>query len=180
MTSAALDRLLAVLVVAMAATGLLTLRTGTPDAGWLFTLHGVLAGSLLVTVLLKVRRSAPKAAGMRRWGSLVLGLLVALLVSTSMVAGYAWVAWGDLLAIGLPAIGSVTVLTLHVWIGLVLFPILVLHLLPRRWRLLRPGRRLAHAAAARLITRRSVLAGLGLLAVGTATFAGAEMLDRWR
>jgi len=180
MTSAALDRLLAVLVVAMAATGLLTLRAGTPDAGWLFTLHGVLAGSLLVTVLVKVRRSAPKAAGMRRWGRLVLGLLVALLVSASVVAGYAWVASGEMLAIGLPAIGSVTVLTLHVWIGLVLFPILVLHLLPRRWRLLRPGRRLADAAFARLITRRSVLAGLGLLAVGTATFAGAELLDRWR
>ncbi|HYU50842.1 MAG TPA: molybdopterin-dependent oxidoreductase [Candidatus Limnocylindria bacterium] len=180
MTSAALDRLLAVLVAAMAATGLLTLRAGTPDAGWLFTLHGALAGLLLVTVLVKVRRSAPKAAGRRRWGRLVLGLLVAMLASASMVAGYAWVASGDILAIGLPAIGSVTVLTLHVWIGLVLLPILVLHLLPRRWRLLRPGRRLAEGAFARLLTRRSLLAGLGLLAVSTATFAGVELVDRWR
>lgn len=180
MTSAALDRLLAVLVVAMAATGLLTLRAGTPDAGWLFTLHGALAGSLLVTVLVKVRRSAPKAAGRRRWGRLVLGLLVAMLASASMIAGYAWVASGDILAVGLPAIGSVTVLTLHVWIGLVLLPILVLHLLPRRWRLLRPGRRLADGAFARLLTRRSLLAGLGLLGVSTATFAGAELVDRWR
>jgi DMSO/TMAO reductase YedYZ molybdopterin-dependent catalytic subunit len=180
MTSAALDRLLAVLIIAMGATGLLTLRAGTPDAGWLFTLHGVLGGSLLVTVLVKVHGSAPRAAGGRRWGRLVLGLLVALLASASMVAGYVWVASGAILAIGLPAIGSVTVLTLHVWIGLVLLPILVFHLLPRRWRLLRPSRRLADGALARLVTRRSLLAGLGLLAVGTATFAGAELLDRWR
>jgi DMSO/TMAO reductase YedYZ molybdopterin-dependent catalytic subunit len=180
MTSAALDRLLAVLVVAMAATGLLTLRAGTPDAGWLFTLHGGLAGSLLVTVLVKVRRSAPKAAGMRRWGRLVLGLLVALMASASMIAGYAWVASGDLLAVGLPAIGSITVLTLHVWIGLVLLPILVIHLLPRRWRLLRPRHRIAGGAVARLMTRRSLLVGLALVAASTATFAGAELLDRWR
>jgi DMSO/TMAO reductase YedYZ molybdopterin-dependent catalytic subunit len=180
MTGAALDRLIAVLVVAMAATGLLTLRAGTPDAGWLFTLHGVLGGSLLVTVLVKVRRSAPKAAGGSRWGRLVLGLLVALLATASMIAGYVWVAGGAILAIGLPAIGSVTVLTLHVWIGLVLLPFLVLHLLPRRWRLLRPSRRLAGGAFARLVTRRSLLAGLGLLAIGTATFAGTELLDRWR
>jgi DMSO/TMAO reductase YedYZ molybdopterin-dependent catalytic subunit len=164
----------------MAATGLLTLRAGTPEAGWLFTLHGVLAGSLLATVLIKIGRSAPKAAYRRRWGRLVLGLLVASLVSASMIAGYAWVAGGAILSIGLPAIGSVTVLTLHVWIGLVLLPILVLHLLPRRWHLLRPGRRMADAALARLLSRRSMIAGLGLLAVSTATFAGAELLDRWR
>jgi DMSO/TMAO reductase YedYZ molybdopterin-dependent catalytic subunit len=180
MTNAALDRLLAVLVVAMAATGLLTLRAGTAEVGWLFTLHGLLAGSLLVTVTIKVRRSAPKAAGRRRWGRLVLGLLVALLALASLIAGYAWVASGAILEIGLPAIGSVTILTLHVWIGLVLLPIFILHLLPRRWRLLRPGRGVAGGAFGRLITRRSLLAGLCLLAVSTAAFAGAELLDRWR
>jgi hypothetical protein len=180
MTSAALDRLLAVLVLAMAATGLLTLRAGTPEAGWLFTLHGVLAGSLLATVLVKIRRSAPRAARGRHWGRLVLGLLVASLVSASMIAGYAWVAGGAILSIGLPAIGSMTVLTIHVWIGLVLLPILVLHLLPRRWHLLRPGRRMADTAIGRLLSRRSMITGLGLLVVSTATFAGAELLDRWR
>ena len=180
MTSAALDRLLAVLVVAMAATGLMTLRAGTPDAGWLYTLHDVLAGSLLLTVMVKVRRSAPEAAGRRRWGRLVLGLAVALLASASMVAGYAWVASGSIPAIGLPAIGSVTVLTLHVWIGIALLPILVLHLLPRRWHLLRPNRPLRGGAVARLLTRRSLLAGLGMLAASTLTYAGIELLGHSR
>ena len=46
MTSAALDRLLAVLVVALAATGLVSLRMGGPGDGWLFVLHGVLGGKL--------------------------------------------------------------------------------------------------------------------------------------
>jgi hypothetical protein len=180
MTSAALDRLLAVLVLAMAATGLLTLRAGTPEAGWLFTIHGVLAGSLLATVLFKIHRSVPRAARGRHWGRLVLGLLVASLASASMIAGYAWVAGGAILSMGLPAMGSVTVLTIHVWIGLVLLPILVLHVLPRRWHLLRPGRRTADAAISRLVSRRSMITALGLLVVSTATFAGAELLDRWR
>jgi hypothetical protein len=180
MTNAVLDRLLAVLVVAMAATGLLTLRAGTPDTGWLYTLHDILAGSLLLTVMVKVRRSAPKAAGRRRWGRLAVGLAVALLVSASIVAGYAWVASGSLPAVGLPAIGSVTVLTLHVWIGIALSPILVLHLLPRRWHLLRPVRPLGTGAVARLLTRRSLLTGLGMLAVSTLTYAGVELLGRSR
>jgi len=180
MTNAALDRLLAVLVVAMAATGLMTLRAGTPDAGWLFTLHDVLAGALLLTVVVKATRSAPKAAGRRRWGRLVVGLAVALLASASIVAGYAWVASGSIPAIDLPAIGSVTVLTLHVWIGIVLLPVLVIHLMPRRWHLLRPGRSFTGDAVARLVTRRSLLSGLSLLAVSMTTLAGAELLDRAR
>jgi Oxidoreductase molybdopterin binding domain len=179
-TSAALDRLLAFLVVAMAATGLMTLRAGTPDAGWLFTLHDVLAGALLLTVIVKVRRSAPKAAGRRRWGRLVVGLAVALLAFASIVAGYAWVASGSIPAIDLPAIGAVTVLTLHVWIGIVLLPILVIHLMPRRWHLLRPGRSSTGGAVARLLTRRSLLSGLGVLAVSTLTFAGVELIGGWR
>ena len=35
MSHAALDRVLALLVVAMATTGLLSLRAGAPDQGWL-------------------------------------------------------------------------------------------------------------------------------------------------
>jgi hypothetical protein len=180
MTNAALDRLLAVLVVAMAATGLMTLRAGTPDAGWLFTVHDVLAGALLLTVIVKVRRSAPKAAGRGRWGRLVVGLLVAVLATASIAAGYAWVVSGAIPAIGVPVIGSVTVLTLHVWIGIGLVPILVIHLLPRRWHLLRPGPRLGGGTVARLLTRRSLLTGLGVLAASTLIFTGVELVGRWR
>ena len=60
---AALDRWLAVLVVAMAATGLLSLRAGAPSEGGIFTLHGVLAGALLAATAWKLRRSVPRAVG---------------------------------------------------------------------------------------------------------------------
>ena len=58
---ATLDRVLAVLVVLMAATGLLSLRAGAADTAWVFTLHAVLGGSLLAATLVKLRRSIPKA-----------------------------------------------------------------------------------------------------------------------
>ena len=73
MSHATLDRVLAVLVVAMAATGLLSLRAGAADTAWVFTVHAVLAGSLLAATVLKLRRSVPQAAragdgGGWRWG----------------------------------------------------------------------------------------------------------------
>ena len=51
MSTAALDRLLAVLLVAGLATGLLTLRAGVPATAPLFWVHGVLAGSLLIAAV---------------------------------------------------------------------------------------------------------------------------------
>ena len=74
MSSASLDRFLAVLVVLLATTGLVSLRTGDPGGAWLFVVHGVLAGLLVVALVLKVRRSVPRAVSGRRWWRLALGL----------------------------------------------------------------------------------------------------------
>ncbi len=170
---AALDRWLAVLVVAMAATGLLSLRAGAPSEGWIFTLHGVLAGALLAATAWKLRRSVPRAVGTRRWGRLVLGLAVSLITIAALTGGFLWVASGELLSVG-----SWTVLTLHAWVGLILVPILVIHLLPHRWRLLRP--RLAPPRPGRLLSRRTLLAGglLGMAGIASVLVTGG--LDRWR
>lgn len=83
MTTVALDRLLAILVVAMAATGLLSLRSGAPTGAWVFVLHGVLGGSLAAAVALKLWRSVPRARRARRAGRLALGLVVALMASAA-------------------------------------------------------------------------------------------------
>jgi DMSO/TMAO reductase YedYZ molybdopterin-dependent catalytic subunit len=56
-----------------------------------------------------------------------------------------------------------TLLTVHAWIGLVLVPLVVIHLLPRRWRLLRPATGTLERARSRLLTRRSLLVGGGLV-----------------
>ena len=172
MTNATLDRLLAILVLAMAATGLASLRFGSPEGGWLFVLHGLLGGCLAAAVVLKLRRSLPAAI---RRGSIVrlgLGLLVSLVAGAALVGGFAWVASGRLLAIG-----TWTVLTLHAWAGLVLVPVVAFHLVPRRWRLLRPSRRSA-SVTGRPISRRSLLAVGGLAVAGSSLAVVAAVLDR--
>ncbi len=175
MTSGGLDRLLAVLVVAMAATGLLTLRAGSPETGWVYVAHGLLAGALGAAVVLKLRASLGRAVAAGRWRRLALGLLVTGAVAAALTGGWLWVASGELLSIG-----SWTVLTLHAWVGLALVPLVVIHLLPRRWRLLRPGRSTFARGRERLVSRRAFLAAGGLAVAGIAASGVALGLERLR
>jgi DMSO/TMAO reductase YedYZ molybdopterin-dependent catalytic subunit len=167
MSSAALDRLLAVLLVAQLATGLLTLRAGSPATAPLFWLHGLLGGALLVAAGEKLRRSVGPAVRSRRWRRLALGALLTLLVAAALVGGFAWVASGRILSVG-----PWTILTLHAWAALAIVPILVLHLLPRRWRLFRPP------AAGRPMSRRAFLAAGSLMVLGGAAWGTANLFDR--
>ena len=169
MSTAALDRLLAILLVAQITTGLLTLRAGVPATAPLFWLHGLLGGALLVAAVEKLRRSVGPALRRRRWGRLVLGGLLSLLVAAALAGGFTWVASGRILSIG-----PWTILTLHVWAALATIPIVVFHLLPRRWRLLRTSTR---SGGARM-SRRTAL-GIGVVAVlGTVAWGAANLLDR--
>jgi Oxidoreductase molybdopterin binding domain len=168
MSHATLDRLLALLVLGMAATGLLALKAGGPDASWVFTLHGLLGGSLLAATAWKLRRSVPRAVGARRWWRLGLALVVALLAVGALTGGFLWVAAGESLAIG-----SWTVLTLHAWLGLVLVPLVVVHLLPNRWRVVSIPPRNG-------VSRRTVLASGGLAIAGIAAFGATSFVDRLR
>jgi len=174
-SSASLDRLLAILVLAMAGSGLLTLRAGSPGSGWVYVAHGLLAGALGAAVVLKVRSSLGRAVSGRRWRRLVLGLAVTLAVAAALTGGWLWVASGELLSLG-----TFTVLTLHAWVGLALVPLVVVHLLPRRWRLLRPGRSAVRRAGGRLMTRRALLSGAGLGIAGVGAFGIASAVERLR
>jgi Oxidoreductase molybdopterin binding domain len=168
MRVATLDRLLAVLVAAIAGTGLLALKSGAPPSEWVFTVHGLLGGALLAATLLKIRRSVSPAVRAGRWRPLVLALVVTLAITGALVGGFLWVASGRLLVLG-----SWTVLTLHTWFGLVLVPLVVIHLLPRRWRVLRP-----ELAARGGVTRRSVLVAGTFAVAGIAAFAFASTIER--
>lgn len=168
-STAALDRLLAALVLAQLATGLLTLRAGTPSSAPLFIAHGLIGGTLLAGTVLKLKRSVPAAWHARRWGRLALGSLLALLVCGALVGGFAWVASGRILSVG-----PWTVLTLHVWAALAVIPFVILHLLPRRWRLARPPRR---PAAQPLVSRRTVLAVGALAATGAGVWIAARVFE---
>ena len=169
MSSAALDRLLAILLVVQLASGLLTLRSGVPATAPLFWLHGIVGGALLVAVVEKVRRSIMPAVRSRRWRRLALGGLLTLLTAAALVGGFAWVVAGRILSIG-----PWTVLTLHVWAALAAVPVILLHLLPRRWRLLRPR------SVGPRMSRRTLLAAGGVAALGAVTWGAAAALDAAR
>jgi len=174
---ASLDRILAILVVALAATGLASLWAGRTSDAWLFATHGVLAGMLATAVVLKVRRSVPRAVRARRPGRLVLGLVLTVAASGALAAGYLWVAAGTVAWVDIPSLGRWTVLAIHAWVGLALLPLGVLHLVPTRWRLLRPR---AATRGGPLVSRRHAL-GAGLLAsVGLLIWAAAGLLGRTR
>ena len=166
MSSAALDRLLAILLVVQLASGLLTLRSGVPATAPLFLLHGIVGGALLVAAAEKVRRSVGPAVRSRRWRRLALGGLLTLLAAAALVGGFAWVASGRILSIG-----PWTVLTLHVWAALAAVPVVLLHLLPRRWRLLRPR------AGGPRMSRRTLLAAAGVAALGAVAWGATNLLD---
>jgi len=90
MTTAALDRILAILVTAVVATGLLTLRAGDPSGSALYVAHGILAWTLAATIALKLARSLPRAVAGRRWGRLAVASAVALLGLSAIAGGVAW------------------------------------------------------------------------------------------
>jgi DMSO/TMAO reductase YedYZ molybdopterin-dependent catalytic subunit len=179
MSTAALDRLLAGLVAAQLVTGLLSLRAGSPPTWPLFVVHGLLGATLLVAVAVKLRRSVPGALAHRRWRQLAVASLLAVLTLAALLGGFAWVASGRILNVG-----PWTILTLHVWAALALLPIALIHLAPRRWRLLVPLRRARAAGSAssgesrRRISRRALLGAGALAAAGGVAWLTAEVSDR--
>lgn len=171
MTAAVLNRSLALLVAGVLVTGVAQWRVGTPPGAWIVTLHSLLAGVLAVAVVVKVRRSVPRAIAGRRRRSLALATLLSVLVAGALGLGWAW-AVSD----GHPAVRGFTILVLHAWLGFAILPLLTLHLLPRRWRLLRLPQ--WGATTGPRLTRRAALAGGGLALVGLMTSATVLLLAR--
>src|SRR3954471_10517367 len=117
MSSAVLDRLLAALIVGLAASGALSLLSGAPADAWLFVLHVVLAAFLAVAVVAKLVRSVPTAVRGRRWGRLAVGAGGTVGAAISILAGFAWVAGGSIVWADLGLIRW-SLLTLHAVAGI--------------------------------------------------------------
>jgi DMSO/TMAO reductase YedYZ molybdopterin-dependent catalytic subunit len=170
-SSAALDRLLAILLLGIGATGLVSLRAGADSGGWIFVAHDLAALVLTGAVAVKLARSVPAAVRRRSFGRLALGLAVAAAVLVGLGGGLAWVASGRLLTVG-----TLTVMTLHAWAGLVLVPLILVHVLRRRWRVVGPSS--LRRAAVRGMSRRALLALGALGAIGVAGFGLTAAADR--
>jgi len=183
-SAAALDRLLAALVIAQVVTGLVTLRSGSEPSAWLFAVHGMLAGALAVAIGLKLWRAVPHAIAARRWGPLALSTLLGIAAGVALTGGYLWVVLGRVVWVG-----PWTLLTIHVLAALVLVPIAIAHLLPRRWRVLRiPARprrspadgvdvRPAQREVGPALSRRTVLITGAMAGVGVVGWMGANLVE---
>ncbi|MEX0626296.1 MAG: molybdopterin-dependent oxidoreductase [Chloroflexota bacterium] len=178
MSTATLDRLLAILIGAQVVTGLVTLRAGSPTAAPLFVVHGLLGGALAAAVVVKLRRSLPRAIAAGRWGAIAISLALFVAVALALAGGFGWVASGRIVSIG-----PWTILTFHVLVGLAVVPIAIAHLLPRRWRVLRPIWRRARPAAeervvrARVLSRRAALQVVAMAGIGALAWAASNALD---
>jgi hypothetical protein len=171
MRPVSLDRLLAVLVTAMVATGLLTLRVGVPATGWIVVLHGLLGGALALATVLKIRQSVPRAIRGRRWRALALSAVLGLGIVAALAGGWFWASSG-----AIPSIRGFTILVLHAWVGLVLLPLAVVHLLPRRWRALRP-RSITRGRQRPALSRRALLMGGAFALAGVAAYAATSLIE---
>jgi DMSO/TMAO reductase YedYZ molybdopterin-dependent catalytic subunit len=174
-TSAAIDRLLFVLIGALAVTGGVSLISGAPGAAWLFVLHDLLAGLLAVTVVAKLRASLPRAVHGRRWTRLAVALVVTIAAVGSLVAGFVWVAGGSLVWLDVGPLRW-SLLTIHAVFGVALLPLLVVHLVPRRWRVLRVPA--TGAVDSLILSRRALLGAAGYSVIAVGLVAAATNLDR--
>jgi DMSO/TMAO reductase YedYZ molybdopterin-dependent catalytic subunit len=178
MSTATLDRVLAILIGAQVLTGLLTLRAGSPPTAALFVVHGLLGGALAAAALVKLRRSLPVAVAAGRWGAIAVAAMLAIAVAVALAGGFWWVASGRIVTLG-----PWTILTIHVLAGLALVPIAVAHLLPRRWRVLRLTAHRATSAGnhsgpgRQLVSRRAALTFGAMAAVGALAWVASNALD---
>lgn len=141
---------LLVSLLAVLGSGLLTLFAGVPSRGWIVALHGV-AGLVLVPLLLvKLRRVVPRVRHVASWDRHVAGSAVVTgLAIAALATGIGWVS------IGTFRVGPWPGLAFHGILGVLLVPVLFVHL-ARRVRLPRTadleGRRTALQAGALLAT----------------------------
>jgi len=119
------DAGLLVTVAALVATGLVSFGAGTPGEGWLFVVHGALGTALPLFLALKLWRVRHRLTGAPTRGT-VLSVVLTLLALAALATGVVWASAG-LIEVG----GFWTLLNVHVLFGLLVVPVLLLHLRTR-------------------------------------------------
>jgi DMSO/TMAO reductase YedYZ molybdopterin-dependent catalytic subunit len=126
MTPRGTDWSLALLVVLLFATGVLTFFAGQPGDGWVFAVHDVLGFALAFVLLWKLRRVLPRLLDPRaRDRHTYLGALAVGLVAAALVSGCLWSSVGRL------ELAGYELLDWHYVLGFVLTLAVVAHLVVR-------------------------------------------------
>jgi hypothetical protein len=140
-------------------TGVSSLLVGTPSGAWVFVLHGVGALTLVVLLFFKFRRVRHRVTG--RWNvTIALSVLLGIVTLGALTTGVAWV-------LGMhPDLWRWTLLSLHIGLGLLVVPLVLLHL-RQRFRL---------PSTNDWEGRRTTLQYAGLVAFGALAWRTNELL----
>jgi len=145
-------------------SGLVSLVSGRADDWWVFVLHG--AGGLTLVVLLfwKFRRVKQRVVAGARSNSptVALSVLLGVVAVSALATGIAWVLGANL------DLWGWTLLNLHIGLGLVVVPLLLLHL---RKRFRTPSTRDWEG-------RRTTLQYAGLVVAGAAGWRAQQTVNR--
>jgi DMSO/TMAO reductase YedYZ molybdopterin-dependent catalytic subunit len=169
------------LVGLAAATGFTSFWVGHPSGAAIFWIHAVAGLSIPPLLVLKFRRVAGRIRDRRAWDrSTPLSIALAAVAVTATATGVAW-------AVGLTvSLGFWTLLNLHILFGLLLVPLLLVHLRARYRPLRRTDlreRRVALQYASLVVAAGVTSAGLRWLATrfrtpaATRRFTGSRALD---
>ncbi|MFB6167524.1 MAG: molybdopterin-dependent oxidoreductase [Haloferacaceae archaeon] len=145
------------------ATGVVSLGAGHPSDALLFVGHGALGVALAAVLAVKLRRVRRRVTDRRLWDPATpLSILTAVVVLSALGTGTAW-------ALGAEApLWGWTLLNLHIGLGLLAGPLVLLHLRARY----RPLRRRD------VDGRRDALRYAGLLLAGAVVVRGESLLAR--
>lgn len=158
----AVDWGLFLLVTFEAGTGLYSLLVSEPAGRWLFYIHGAAGFALAVLLVWKLRRVLPRITSRSQWEpATIVSILAAVLVIVTLALGVIWstAQW---------PVSYPSGMNLHIFFGLLLIPVYLLHMV-LRWK---PLRR-------RDVTdRRTVLRALGTLAAAGIAWQAQSVLNR--
>jgi DMSO/TMAO reductase YedYZ molybdopterin-dependent catalytic subunit len=147
------DWTLLALVVAAAGTGVVSLGAGHPVLAPLFDAHALVGLALVAVLAVKLRRVAPRVTNGRAWDRATpVSVALAVVALAALGTGVFWSFGGNV------PVFFWTTLNVHVGLGLLVVPLLLVHLLARAsWPTaseVRPG------------DRRAAVRYLGLLLAG--------------
>ena len=106
-------------------TGLVSLVSGSPRDAVVFVLHGAGALTLVALLFWKFRRVAPRVTRRQWTATTALSVLLAVVAVSALATGLAWVLGANL------DLWGWTLLNLHIGLGLLVVPLVALHLVKR-------------------------------------------------
>jgi DMSO/TMAO reductase YedYZ molybdopterin-dependent catalytic subunit len=151
------------LVLVAFVTGMVSLTAGDPSQWFLFDIHAVVGPALVVLLVFKLRRVRHRITDRRLWDrTTAVSILAAVTAIFALGTGFFWVMGGDFDFLLWNA------LNVHIGLGILLLPLVFLHL-RGRWRV---PRRVDFEG------RRTALQYTGLLVGGALVYRAQETANR--